>query len=148
VTAAAGGGLAGLVLVSGSHSPAQLDASWAYWAGVLVTGLTTAVAIGLWGTTATATARYLTLAPGVRATQVVLGAVLSAASSTVIATVALWLAATQGSVTLLVVGMANLAVTGVLEPGRIGRAVRRGRRLRSGGRVTTGRATTGPRHAR
>ena len=51
-TAAAGGGLAGLVLVSGSHPPAQLNASWAYWAGVLVTGLAMAAAIGLWAAAA------------------------------------------------------------------------------------------------
>jgi hypothetical protein len=147
-TAAAGGGLAALVLVTDAGSATQLDASWAYWAGVLMTGLATAVAIGLWSATATAAARYLALAPGVRATQVVLGAVLPAARSAVVVTLAFWLGATQGSVTLFVIGIVNLAVTSVLEPGRIGRAVRRGRRLRAGGHVATGRATRDPRHAR
>ena len=75
-TVAAGGGLAGLVLVSGSHPPAQLNASWAYWAGVLVTGLAMAAAIGLWAAAATATSRHITLTPRVRAAQLVLGAVI------------------------------------------------------------------------
>jgi hypothetical protein len=47
--------------------PGQLNASGAYWVGVLVTGLAIAAAIGLWAAAVTATARHLTLAPRVRA---------------------------------------------------------------------------------
>ena len=130
-TVAAGGGLAGLVLVSGSHPPAQLNASWAYWAGVLVTGLAMAAAIGLWAAAATATARHLTLAPRVRAAQLVLGAVIPTAVSTMLITLALWWSATQDSVTMLVLAVANLAAASAGTPVKIRRAVRRGRRLRS-----------------
>jgi hypothetical protein len=130
-TVAAGGGLAGLVLVSGPYPPAQLNASWAYWAGVLVTGLAMAVALGLWASAATATARHLTLTPRVRAAQLVLGAVIPAAVTAMVVTLALWWSATQDSVTLLVLAGANLAAASVGAPVTIRRAVRRGRRLRS-----------------
>ena len=130
-TVAAGGGLAGLVLVSGSHPPAQLNASWAYWAGVLVTGLAMAAAIGLWAAAATATARHLTLTPRVRAAQLVLGAVIPTAVTTMLITLALWWSATQDSLTMLVLAAANLAAASAGTPGKIRRAVRRGRRLRS-----------------
>jgi hypothetical protein len=126
-TAVAGGGL---ILVSGSDWRAQLNVSWASLAGLLVTGLAITGAIGLWSATATATARHLTLAPRVRAAQLVLGAVLPTAVRAVIATLALWWAATQPSITLLVLGLVNLALTIVLAPGRIGRAVRQSKRLR------------------
>jgi hypothetical protein len=132
-TVAVGGGLAGLVLVlvSGSHRPAQLNASWAYWAGVVVTALAMTVAIGLWAIAATATARHLTLTPRVRAAQLVLGAVIPAAVTAMVVTLALWWSATQASVTLLVLAVANLAAASVGAPVRIRRALRRGRRLRS-----------------
>jgi len=130
-TVAAGGGLAGLVLVSGSHPPAQLNASWAYWADVLVTGLAMAAAIGLWAAAATATARHLTLTPRVRAAQLVLGAVIPTAVTTMLITLALWWSATQDSLTMLVLAAANLAAASAGTPGKIRRAVRRGRRLRS-----------------
>ena len=130
-TAAAGGGLAGLVLVSGSHPPAQVNASWAYWADVLATVLAMAAAIGLWAAAATATARHLTLAPRVRAAQLVLGAIIPTAVSTMLITLALWWSATQDSVTMFVLAMANLAAASAGTPVKIRRAVRRGRRLRS-----------------
>ena len=124
-------GVAGLVLVSGSHPPAQVNASWAYWADVLATGLAMAAAIGLWAAAATATARHLTLAPRVRAAQLVLGAIIPTAVSTMLITLALWWSATQDSVTMLVLAVANLAAASAGTPVKIRRAVRRGRRLRS-----------------
>jgi hypothetical protein len=54
--------------------------------------------------------------------------------SMVVVTLGIWWWATQSSVTLLVLTVTNLALAGVLAPGKIGRAVRRGRRLRSGDR--------------
>ena len=42
-----------------------------------------------------------------------------------------WLAAIQSSLPWLVFGVANLAVVGVVMPRGIGRAVRKGRRLRA-----------------
>jgi hypothetical protein len=88
-TAAAGSGLAGLVLTSGSHPPAQLNAPWAYWTGVLATGLAMAAAIGLWAAAATATAIHLSLTPRVRAAQLVLGAIIPTAVTTMLVTLAL-----------------------------------------------------------
>jgi len=120
-----------VVFVWGSDWQSQQNLSWAILAGLLVTGLTTMGAIGLWSATATATARHLTLAPGVRAAQLMLGAVLPTAVSVMIATSALWWSATHPSVTLLVLGLVNLALTIVTTPMRIGRAARQGRRLRT-----------------
>jgi len=128
VTAVAVGGL---VFVWGSDWQAQRNVPWTTLAGLLVTGLATMGAIGLWSATATATARHLTLAPRVRAAQLMLGAVLPTAVSAMIATSALWWAATHpSSVTFLVLGLVNPAVMIVIAPGRIGRAVRQSKRLR------------------
>jgi hypothetical protein len=99
-TVVAGGGLAGLVLVTGSHSAAQLNASWAYLAGVFATGLAVTVAIGLWATTVAATARHLRLAPRVRVAQLMLGDVTPAAVTVVLVTLACWWAVTQTTVWL------------------------------------------------
>ena len=129
-TVAAGGGLAGLTLVVGSRSPAQLDASWAYLAGWLATGLAIAVAIGLWATAAAATARHLTLVPRVRAVQLVLGAVAATLVTVVVATLDLWWSATQSPV-WLVAGLVFLGSASVFAWRRIRRAVRKGRRLRA-----------------
>jgi hypothetical protein len=130
-----------VVFVWGSDWQAQRNLSWAILAGLLVTGLTTMGAIGLWSATATATARHLTLAPRVQAAQLMLGAVLPAAVSAMIATSALWWSATHPSVTLLVLGLVNLAMTIVITPMRIGRAARQGRRLRT---AASGAATINP----
>src|SRR6478736_4790438 len=80
---------------------------------------------------AAATARHLTLTPRVRAAQLVLGAVIPTAVSTMLVTLSLWWSATQDSVTMLVLAMANLAAASAGTPVKIRRAVRRGRRLRS-----------------
>jgi hypothetical protein len=126
-TAVAGIGL-GLFLSSSWRG--QLTFSWAGLAVYVVTGLATAGAIGLWSAAATATARYLTLAPQVRAAQYMIGALLPTAVRAMVATFVLWWAATQPSITVLVLGLVNAAIVIVLAPGRIGRAVRGGRRLR------------------
>ena len=130
-TAVAGCGLAGLVLASGARSPAQVNAWGAYWTGLLVAGLALAVAIGLWAAAATAAARHLTLTPRVRAFHLVLGAIIPTAASMVVVTLGIWWWATQSSVTLLVLTVTNLAMAGVLAPKKIGRAIRRGRRLQA-----------------
>jgi hypothetical protein len=127
VTAVAVGGL---VFVWGSDWQAQRNVSWAILAGLLVTGLATTGAIGLWSATATATARHLTLAPRVRAAQLILGAVLPTAVMAMIVTSSLWWWVTYPSVTVLVLGLVNLALMIVITPIRIGRAVRLSRRLR------------------
>ena len=130
-TAVAGGGLAGLFMVSGSRSPAQLNAWGAYGTGLLAAGLALGVAIRLWAAAATAAARHLTLTPRVRAVHLVLAAVIPIAVSMVVATLGIWWWATQSSVTLLVLAVTNLAMASMLGPGKIGRAVRRGRRLQA-----------------
>jgi len=86
-----------------------------------------AVAIGLWA----AAGRHLTLTPRVRAFHLVLGAIIPNAVSMVVVTLGIWWWATQSSVTLLLLTVTNLALTGVLAPGKIGRAVRRGRPLQA-----------------
>ncbi len=129
-TVAAGGGLASLVLVVGSRSTAQLDASWVYLVGWLATGLATAVAIGLWAAAAAATARHLALGPRVRAVQLVLGAVGASLVTVVLVTLNLWWSATQSAVWLVAVPV--FLVSGSVDAWqRIPRAVRRGRRLRA-----------------
>ncbi len=127
-TVVAGGGLAGLSVVSGSRSPAQLDASWAYVVGYLATGLAMTVAIGLWATAAAATARHLTLIPRVRAAQLMLGAVTPIVVMVMVVTLDLWWSATQSSVVLLVTGLVISALASVLVPRTVG-----GRSARAGG---------------
>ena len=68
-TAAAAAGLTGLILVTRSRTLAQQDLSWAYFSGLMVTALALAVAVRLWTSAATATARRLDLAPRVRAAE-------------------------------------------------------------------------------
>jgi hypothetical protein len=108
-----------------------VNAWGAYWTGLLVAGLALAVAIGLWAAAATAAARHLTLTPRVRAFHLVLGAIIPNAVSMVVVTLGIWWWATQSSVTLLVLAVTNLALAGVLAPKKIGRAIRRGRRLQA-----------------
>ena len=135
-TVAAGGGLASLVLVVGSRSTAQLDASLAYLVGWLATGLATAVAIGLWAAAAAATARHLALGPRVRAVQLVLGAVSAPLVTVVLVTLNLWWSATQSAVWLVAVPV--FLVSGSVDAWqRVPRAVRRGRRLRAAASGTT-----------
>jgi len=136
-TVVAGGALAGLVLASGSRSHAQLDAWWAYLPGFLATGLAIAVAIGLWATAAGATAKHLTLAPRVRAVQLVLSAVAAIMVTVMLATLDFWWSVTQAP-PWLVASLVMLALASVGAWQRIPRAVRRGRRLRaaaSGARI-------------
>ena len=80
---------------------------------------------------AAAAARHLMLTPRVRAVHLVLGAIIPIAVSMVVVTLGIWWWATQSSVTLLVLAVTNLALASVLAPGKIGRAVRRGRRLQA-----------------
>jgi hypothetical protein len=131
-TVIAGGGLAGLVLLQGSLSPAQLDASWPYAAGFLATGLAMTAAIGLWALAAKATARHLTLAPRARTVQLMLVAVTPIAVTVVLVALNFWWAATQSPVwlvgALVLVGAASANAWLRIPP-----AVRKGRRLRAAG---------------
>jgi hypothetical protein len=129
-TVVAGGALAGLVLAAGSRSPAQVNASYAYLAGFLATGLAITAAIGLWAIAAAAMARHLTLDPRLRAVQLVLVAVTPAAVTVVLVTLNLWWSATQSPVWLVAV-LVFLGSASVDAWRRIPRAVRRGRRLRA-----------------
>jgi hypothetical protein len=133
-TVVAGGALAGLVLVSVSRSPAQLDASWADLAGWLATGVAGWLAIVLWATAATATARHLKLVPRVRAVQLVLGAVAAIMVTVVLATLNFWWSVTQGP-PWLVAALVMLTLASVDAWLRLPRAIRRGRRLRAAGRA-------------
>jgi hypothetical protein len=130
-TVVAGGVLAGLSVASGSRSSAQLNASWVFSSGRLAAGLAIAVAIGLWAAAAVTTARHLTLAPRVRAAQLVLSAVTPTMAMVMFVSLVLWWSAVQSSVFLLVMGLVNLAGESVLAPHRVSRAVRKGRRLRA-----------------
>ena len=128
-TGAAGGGLAGLVRLSGSRSPAQLNASLPYSLCLIATILALAVAIGLWASAAAAIARHITLAPRVRAAQLLLGAVTPTAVSAMVVANAIWLSVTQASVTWLLFAGLLVTLVSMSAPHRIRRAVRKGRRL-------------------
>ncbi len=130
-TVAAGGGLAGLALFSGSRSLTQLNASLSYSLGLLATALALAIAIGLWASAAAATAKHITLVPRARAAQLLLGEVTSTAVSAMVVANAVWLSVTQASVMELLVALLVLTLVSMSAPNRILRAVRRGRRLRS-----------------
>jgi hypothetical protein len=136
-TMAAGGGLAGLFLGQRAMSSAQLSHSWTYAAGVVATTAVLVAASGLWLSAAAATAKQLKLTTRARAAQPVLAAVTVTAASAIIPANLIWLAAIQSSLPWLVVGVANLALMGVVMPRRIGQAVRQGRRLRAASGKTT-----------
>ena len=140
-TVPAVGGLAGLVLGQRSMSIAQLSQSWAYGIGVAATSLALVVALGLWASAAAATAKHLKLATRARAAQVLLAAVTMTAALAIVPANLLWLAAIQSSLAWLAVGVANLALVGIVAPRGIGRAVRKSRRLRA---AAGGRATINP----
>jgi hypothetical protein len=135
VTVIAGGGLAALAstpaaVASGSVSFTQLDAPWAYLIGFFATGLALAAAIGLWAIAATVTARHLTLAPRVRAAQLVLGAVAPAAVTGTLITLSFWWSATQTPFDLVWVVLVLVpAIISAWQ--RIPRAARQGKRLRA-----------------
>jgi len=90
-----------------------------------------AVAIRLWAAAAVATARHLTLAPRIRAIHLVLGAVIRSMVTVMFVALILWWSAAQSSVFLLFMALLNLVLGGVLMPSTVGRAVRKGRRLRA-----------------
>jgi hypothetical protein len=128
--AVAGGGLAGVVVFTGSHSFAQLNASWADLAFVFATGLAISAAIGLSAIAAAATARHLTLASRVRSAQLILGAVTPPMVTVILVTLNVWWSVTQGPA-WLVLALVFLSQASVDAWQRIPRAVRRGRRLRA-----------------
>jgi hypothetical protein len=130
-TAAAAAGLTGLILVTRSRTFAQQDPSWAYFSGLMVTALALAVAVRLWTSAGTATARRLDLAPRARAARKLLGAVAATAASCLTAFIVIWYAAIESSALYLFFGITMLALQG--RPGfiRLRRAARSGRRLRA-----------------
>jgi len=130
-TVAAGGALAWLILDLRSMSSAQLNRSLAYLIGALVTTFAIVVALGLWASAAAAIAKQLKLTARAQAAQVLLAAATLTAALAIVPANLIWLAATQSSLLWLVLGVVNLALVGTVMPGRIGRAVRRGRRLRA-----------------
>jgi hypothetical protein len=99
-------------------------------AGFLATGLTVTVAIVLWAIAAAATARHLTLAPPVRAVQLVLGAAAATMVTVVLATLDFWWSVTQAP-PWLVAALVMLALASRDAWRLIPRAVRRGRRPRA-----------------
>ncbi len=130
-TATAGGGLAALILVPGTETYDQVNGSWAYGLGLAVTTLLLAVALGLWASTATTTAKRLGLSPRVRAAEKVLAPVAAAAISAAVYVDSIWLSAVQGSAYLLFFGLGGLVVLAASTTFRLRLAVRRGRRLRT-----------------
>jgi hypothetical protein len=129
-TLAAGGGLAWLALGLRSMSFAQMNRSLAYVMGAFAAALALIVALGLWASAARATAKQLKLTPRARAAQLLLAAVTGIAALTIVPANVVWTAAIQSSLAWLVVAVANLALAGVVAPRMIGRALRKGRRLR------------------
>ncbi len=97
----------------------------------MVTALALAVAVRLWTSAGTATARRLDLAPRVRAAGKMLGAVAATAASCLPAFIFIWYAAIESSALYLFFGITLLALQG--RPGfiRLRRAARSGRRLRA-----------------
>lgn len=127
----AGGGLAALILVPGTETYDQVNGSWAYGLGLAVSTLLLAVALGLWTSAATATARRLGLSSTVRAAEKVLAVVATAAISAAVYVNSIWISAIEGSATWLFFGLAGLAVLAASTTFRLRLAVRRGRRLRA-----------------
>ena len=130
-TAAAGSGLAALVLVQGSLTYDQLSGSGVFFLGAVVTGLLLAAAFGLWANAAKATARHLDLAVRVRVGEMLLAAVTATAVLAMLPFTLFLTSATQSSLFQLLLGVVALATQSVVATSRIRRALRRGRRLRA-----------------
>ena len=128
-TVPAAGGLAYMAVTSSSQTQAQQSTSLPVV--LIVTWPALVVAIGLWASAVAATARHLTLTARVRAAELVLGSVIPAAVSALFSADIIWYSAAQASVTWLIIGVANVVVLIACEPTRIGRAVRKGRRVRA-----------------
>jgi hypothetical protein len=111
-TVLAGGGLAGLVMVTRSHTYAQLNVSWAYASGQPVTLLAVMVALGLCTRAVKATARRLDLTPRVRAVEKRLGAVTVAAICLMVGVRLIWIASIESSVLWLLLGATLIAYLG------------------------------------
>lgn len=126
-TAAAGGTLAGLLLVSRSHTLSQLNASGVYFAGVLVTSLALVVALWRWSAAVTAMAKRLDLSPRIRSAEKMLGAAVASAVSAMISANVIWYSVIRSSVLLLLLGATALAVQGAAGYLTIRRAIRRPR---------------------
>ncbi len=127
-TAAAGSGMAALVLIVGSRTYDQLRGSWAFSLGGFAAGLVLAVAFGLWASAVKATATHLDLPLRVRVGEMVLGVVTTTAVFVMLGCYIILSSAIYSSVPLLLLGVAALAVQGAAAPGRMRQAVRRGRR--------------------
>jgi hypothetical protein len=136
-TVVAGGGVAGVAIVTGSHLSAQLNVSWPYLAALFAAGLAVAAAMGLWATAAAATARHLTLAPRVRTAQLMIGAIIPSAFTATIGALAFWWSVTQNPLWLIAVPV-DLGAAIVGAQLRLRVAARKGRRLRA---AASGRTT-------
>ena len=132
-TLAAGAGLAWLAIMLRSMTFAQMNRSLTYLTGETATSLALVVALGLWASVARATAKELRLGPRARAVQPLLATVIMLAALTVLSANLIWTAVIESSLLWLVLGVANLVLVGVVAPRLVGRAIRRGRRLRAAG---------------
>ncbi len=130
-TAAAGGGLAALVLVQGSMTYDQLSESGVFALCAVGTGLLLTAAFGLWANAAKATVRHLDLAVRVRAGEMLLAAVTATAVLAMLPFTLFLISAAQSSLFELLLGVVALATQSVVATSRIRRALRRGRRLRA-----------------
>jgi hypothetical protein len=131
VTAAAGGGLAALVLVQGSLTYDQLSGSGIFFLGAVGAGLLLTAAFGLWANAAKATARHLDLPVRVRAGEMLLAAVTATAVLAMLPFTLILTSAAQSSFSSLLLGVVALATQSVVATSRISRAIRQGRRLRA-----------------
>ena len=127
-TATAGSGMAALVLIAGSRTYDQLSGSWIFALGEVTAGLVLTVAFGLWASAVKATARHLDLAVRVRVGEMVLGVVTTTPVYVMLGCYIILSSAIYSSVPLLLLGVAGLATQSAVAPGRMRRAVRRGRR--------------------
>jgi hypothetical protein len=137
-TVVAGGALTWLALMLGAMTFAQMDHSLSYLMGEIAASLALMVALGLWTSVARATAKQLRFGPRARAAQPLLYVVTTLAALTILSANLIWTAVIEPSLLWLVVGGTNLAMVGVVAPSMVGRAIRRGRRLRAaagGGRT-------------
>jgi hypothetical protein len=118
-TVVAGASMADLSIVCRSHTIAQLDGSFTWLAELLVAGLVTTVAFGLWGTAAAAVTRHLTMAPRARAAQLVLGVATPVAVTAMFVTTSIWWWAVHSSASVLILTLVNVPGVSLATRGRI-----------------------------
>ena len=132
-TVTGAGTLTWFLLLSRSMTLEETSGSLAYWAWLIATLVPLGAALLFWKRAAMTVAGRLELQPGVRAVQVLVTAVTTAAASLVTSVLFIWFGQTHANYWLLGAGLVHLVARSGPVPGRLWWAWHRARQLRAAG---------------